>query len=192
MIDKSRFRDGNITTMAVLTLDKPSSPFRQTPQEAKLSKSQETSLHHFRESVTDIAMALGDLGTPLRRSPQSRDRLMVEDAYACIWKDGKQQLSKGDEATAKLILREQGCSMAFISALHSIMNTDVGFDPRRRDDQAQRFSVALRLAVHLSPDGGASIYEHLDQALHPQRNSAPLSIVNTYLAFKARKFGRES
>jgi len=178
--------------MAAVTLDTRSPQLLDTRTEAKFSQSQETSLQNFRESVTDIAMALGDLGTPLRRSPQSRERLMVEDVYACIWKNGKQQLSQGDEATAKLILREQGCSMAFMSAMHNIMSTDVGFDPRRRDDQAQRFSVALRLAVHLSPDGGASIYEHLDQALHPERNSPPLSIVNTYLAFKARKFGRES
>lgn len=176
--------------MVVVTLDKPPPPLH----EARLSAPQERILQSFRESVTDIAMALGDLTTPLRRSPQNRERLLVEDAYACVWKSAKQHLSErgGDETAAKLILRQQECSMAFLSALHNIVSTDVGFDPRRRCDQGQRFSVALRLAIHLSPDGGGWIIEHLDQALHPERNSIPLSIVNTYLAFKAHKFGRES
>jgi hypothetical protein len=142
--------------------------------------------------MSDIPMALADLATPLRRSVQSRDRLGVEDAYACVWKSLKQQLGNGDESQAKAILREQGCSAQFLSAIHTIMNTDVGFNEWRREDQNQRFSVALRLAIHLSPDKGASIYEHLDAALHPERHSYPLSIVNAYLVFKARAFGDRS
>jgi hypothetical protein len=142
--------------------------------------------------MSDMAMALGDLTTPLRRSVQSRDRLAVEDAYACFWKSLKQELANGDESQAKALLREQGCSAVFLSALHTIMSTDVGFNERRREDQTQRFAVALRLAIHLSPDKGASIYEHLDAVLHPERHSYPLSIVNAYLVFKARAFGDRS
>ena len=174
--------------MAVMTLDKDLEVASARSRAGCLPDYHQRSLEHFRESMSEMAYALGDMSTLLRRSFQNRDRLSVEDAYACMWSKLKQQLGSGDEEAGKAILRAQGCSAAFMSAIHSIITTDVGYNVRHREDQAQRFSVALRLAVHVSPDKGAAIYERLDRALHPVGSSHPLTIVNAYLAFKAREF----
>ena len=133
-------------------------------------------------------MALGDLSRPMRRSAHDRGRLAVEDVYAGMWQRMKRELCGGDAEAAKHMIRQEGCSAYFMSAIHSITTTNVGYNPRSRDDQAQRFSVALRLAVHLSPDNGAAIYEQLDNALCTKRHPYSLAIVNAYLAFKAHQY----
>jgi hypothetical protein len=176
----------------MMTADNSASSAPKTAAEKSLTEFQQSCIRHFRESMEDMAMALGDLSRPMRRSLHNRERLSVEDAYACIWQSQKQGLCAGNEEASKQILREQGCSAPFMRAVYEIMSTDVGYNARSREDQAQRFSVALRLAVHLSPDKGAAIFEQLDYELHPDRRPHPLAIVNAYLALKAREFSRNS
>jgi hypothetical protein len=175
--------------MAVITIDPDLEKSTAQSRGGLLPDYHRRSLEQFREAMSEMAQALGDLTTPMRRSFQNRERLSVEDAYACVWDKSKRQLGDGDEEMGKAILREQGCSTAFMSAIHNIITTDVGYGIRARDDQAQRFAVALRLAVHLSPDKGEAIYTQLDTTLHPGRSACSLTVVNAYLAFKAHVFG---
>lgn len=174
--------------MAVMTLDNKLGVPKAREQAATSPETHQRLLENFRSTMEEMAQALGDMTTPLRRSFHNRERLSLEDAYAVVWGKSKQELGNGDEEIGKARLREQGCSTPFMVAIHTIIATDVGYNTRLRDDQAQRFSVALRLAVHLSPDKGAAIYEQLDQTLHPTRHSHSLTIVNAYLAFKAHEF----
>jgi hypothetical protein len=143
-------------------------------------------IERFHESVTTIAGLLGDMSTPLRRSAHNRERFLVEDAFAYTWKDSKLQLGHGDDEAAKRILRAQGASEPFLDAVRSLLQVETGSSPRFSEEQAKRFSVALRFAVHLSPDGGDMIYNELDKALHPSYSSCPLALINAYLAHKVR------
>ena len=151
------------------------------------TRSREVVLNTFHESVATIAGLLGDMCTPLRRCPYNRDRFLVEDAFSCMWKDSKQLLGRGDDEAAKVILRTQGASTPFMDALYTLLRVETGSSPRLSEEQAKRFSVALRFAVHLSSDGGELIHKELDRALHPSRSSCPLAIINAYLAYKVRK-----
>ena len=172
--------------MAIMTLEKSLGTSTAQVRDRSVDY-QQRGLEDFRSTMEEMAQALGDMSKPLRRSFQNRERLSLEDAYAVMWAKYKRELGNGDESIGKAILREQGCSAPFMSAIHTIISTDVGYNPRAREQQAQRFSVALRLAVHLSPDRGDAIYARLDHALHPARSLHPLSIVNAYLAFKAHE-----
>jgi len=172
--------------MAVITSEAPS--HRVSPEQASERKTaaQEHVVERFRESVVSMAEALGDMNTLLRHSYQNRARFMVEDAFACMWKDSKRQLGGDADEGAKAILRSAGASEPFMNAIHSIVNWHVGNSQRHRDDQVHRFRVALRFAVHLSPDRGDAILQELDRKLHPSHSSCPLSILNAYQAFKVR------
>ena len=161
---------------------------RSHDESIKRSKTgREAALENFHESVTSIAGLLGDMSSPLRRSARNPERFLVEDAFACMWKDSKVHLGQGNDEVAKAILRAQGGSAPFMNAVHALLRFEAGNNPRLSEEQAKRFSVALRFAVHLAPDGGDLIHQELDKALHPSRSSCPLAILNAYLAHKVRK-----
>ncbi len=172
--------------MPAIASDRPTQTEPQNQSREHQTEAREDVIARFQETVVAIAEQLGDMTTPLRHSHHNRDRFLVEDAFAYLWKESKRQLGGDNDESAKGILRAAGGSGPFMNAIHSIVHSDVGNSQRHRDEQAQRFSVALRLAVHLSPDHGAAIYQELDRLLHPARSSCPLSVLNAYLAHKVR------
>lgn len=144
-------------------------------------------LDNFRGEMARIADSLGDVEKRLFRMPGS-ERLWVEADYTDSWKDVKHTLGREPENVelAKGILRAQGCHEPFLEAVEKIIKAGRPYDTRLQEDRLTRFNVALRYAVHLSPDGGEQVYQHVDALTDTRRTQCPLSFVAAYEAFKVR------
>jgi hypothetical protein len=168
---------------------------RAAPAPAKASRSRttikqnaltESDIREFTQGMAAIAALLRNFDTPLQlANGKNHDR--TEEAYSILWRNAKDKVEPQFQEQAKATLRGQGCSELFIEVIDAVIQSKLSTDVDSKKQLLSRFMIALRLAVHLSPDRGAQLISLLDEQLQPQncpQDSAALTISTTYARAK--------
>jgi hypothetical protein len=144
-------------------------------------------LEKFASTMREISEVLVDLNQPLALA-RSGQRSIVEAKYSYCWGEFKHALGdqKDQIAESKGILRSQGCEQFFLQAIETIVRAPWPFTLRQQEDRLERFNLALRWAVHLSPGDADATYQTVDLLTDVRKSLCPLRLVNAYQAFKAR------
>jgi hypothetical protein len=143
----------------------------------------------FMAALKEIAADLVYLREPLLPD-QFQNQPEVAARYSRLWKEMKEYAGESEEIikAAKSELRSLGGQHIFVDTLRMFIEPGLPNSKFDQDDMIMRFRIALRLAMHLSPDGGKEVCCKLDRLLYPQYgNTAPLYLVKAYQGYLASK-----
>lgn len=111
----------------------------------------------------------------------------LNSRFSRLWKDTKALVDPRNVEEAKATLRAQNCSEFFVEAVDTFIRMGMKCSEGQQRMRVARFLISLRLAIHLSSDKGAEIYQFYNTAFHPEACPRPHPLlVRAYEAYKVR------
>lgn len=139
-------------------------------------------LQEFKTEVQAVATLLADFKKPLTLLIPKR-QVNVDAFFSSVWKKAKDKVLPEHVEAAKRALRSQGCSEYFTAVVEKIISSRLSCSPEKKRELLTRFLLAIKFAVHLSPDKGAAIYRGYDEVFRPSavpEDGMMLTLATTY------------